>query len=140
MVKKKATEFAFYTLMGKKESHSKLDSLEYYQLSSQDYLTRNNLSAKEAQLTFSYRVRMADYKENYRGNSGHTPCPLCLSHLDTQSMCMTCPTIQENVSVKGNYEQIFSNNITKDLVKSLEDIEKFRTGYLQSRYLATDGE
>ena len=83
---------------------------------------------------------MADYKENFRGNSGHTPCTLCFSHLDTQSMCMTCPTIQENVSVEGNYEQIFSNNITKELVKSLEDIEKFRTGYLQSRYLATDGE
>ena len=138
LVKRKAYEYAFFTFMEKKEAHSKLDNLVYYQLSTQEYLTNNNLSAKEAQLAFSYRVRMANYKDNFRGNSGHTPCPLCLSHLDTQSMCMSCPTIKENISVKGNYGQIFGNNFTKDLVKCLEEIDKFRTGYMQSRYLAEE--
>ena len=83
---------------------------------------------------------MANYSENFRGYSGHTPCPLCLSHLDSQAMCMTCPTIKENISVRGKYGDIFSNEVTRELVKSLQEIEKFRNEYLESRYVTMDEE
>ena len=140
LVKIKASDYAFYSYLENKEGHSKLDSLFYSKLATQEYLINTNLSAKEAQLVFSYRVRMANYSENFRGYSGHSPCPLCLSHLDSQAMCMSCPAIKENVNLQGKYQQIFSNKITKDLVKSLELIEKFRTEFLNSRCLTTEEE
>ena len=97
----------------KKEIHSKLDNLFYSSLSTQDYLTNKDLSAKQAQLVFAHRVRMANYREHFRGYSGHTPCPLCLYHLDSQPMCMSCPITKENVSIQGQYQHIFSNKIMK---------------------------
>jgi hypothetical protein len=80
--------------MEMKNGHSKLDNLFYTSLSTQEYLTESELSATQAQLVFKYR--MANYNENFRGYTGHTPRPLFLSHLDCQSMCMSCPTNKEN--------------------------------------------
>ena len=134
IVKRKATEYALYTYLEKKNGHSKLDNLFYSCLSTQEYLTNSDLTVQQAQLIFKYRVRMANYSENFRGYSGHTPCPLCLAHLDSQAMCMTCPTIRENVTIEGSYTQIFTNKITKELVKTVEAVDKYRDGFLQSRY------
>ena len=135
LVKKKAVEYAFYSFMEMKNGHSKLDKLFYTSLSTQEYLTERKLSAAQAQLVFKYRTRMANYNENFRGYTGHTPCPLCLSHLDCQSMCMSCPTIKENIGVDGQYQKLFSNKITKEWVKILESVDNFRNDFFQSRYL-----
>ena len=134
-VKKKATEYGLYRYLEKKNGHSKLDNLFYSGLSTQEYLTNSDLTAKQAQLIFKYRVRMASYSEDFRGYSGHTPCPLCLAHLDSQAMCMTCPVIRENVTIEGTYSQIFTNKITKELVKTVEAVDRYREDFLQSRYL-----
>jgi hypothetical protein len=135
IVRRKATEYALFKYLEKKNGHTKLDNLYYTGLSTQEYLTNNDLTVKQAQLIFKYRVRMASYSENFRGSSGHTPCPLCLAHLDSQAMCMTCPAIRENVKLEGRYSQIFTNKITKELVKTVEAIDRFRDDFLQSRYL-----
>ena len=107
LVKKKAYEYAFYSFLEKKESHSKLDKLFYTKLDTQPYLKDGDLSKEQAQLVFSYRVRMADYSDNYQSYSGHTPCALCLAHLDCQAMSFGCPTIKENVTVQGKYKRLF---------------------------------
>ena len=135
IVRRKATEYALFKYLEKKNGHTKLDNLYYTGLSTQEYLTNNDLTVKQAQLIFKYRVRMASYSENFRGSSGHTPCPLCLAHLHSQAMCMTCPAIRENVKLEGRYSQIFTNKITKELVKTVEAIDRFRDDFLQSRYL-----
>ena len=135
LVKKKAYEYAFYSFLEKKESHSKLDKLFYTKLDTQPYLKDGDLSKEQSQLVFSYRVRMADYSDNYQSYSGHTPCALCLAHLDCQAMSFGCPTITENVTIKGKYNQLFSSSVSNDLATTLQNIEKFRTEYKNSRYL-----
>ena len=68
IVPRKAKEYAFYTFLEKQASHSKLDNICYTELNLKDYL--ENMSANEAQTVFSFRTRMADFKENYRGPGG----------------------------------------------------------------------
>ena len=66
--------------MDQKENNSKVKELFYSKLKTREYFTTKNLSVNEVQTVFSYRARMATFKEN----CGHSPCPLCLSYLDSQ--------------------------------------------------------
>ena len=133
LVRRKAKEYAFYTFLEKQASHSKLDNICYTELKLQDYL--ENMSANEAQTVFSYRTRMANFKENYRGPGGPQPCPLCNLHLDTQSLSFQCPLVKNNVKLEGKYNTIFSNKIDKTLVKTLLDINRFRKEFMESRQI-----
>ena len=44
-----------------------------------------------------------------------------------------CSMIKENIEVKGNYENIFSDQIKPELAQSLLEIEKFRENFLNNR-------
>merc|ERR1712179_641962 len=68
----------------------------------------------------------ARFKENFRNNYEETGCPLCLDQLDTQAHCVQCPIIKENIKIKGDYSEIFSEEISKDISKTLLEITKFR--------------
>ena len=109
MIKIKAKEYALYHLLEKKENHSKLSNLVYSDLKLQDYMKK--LTASQAQAVFAYRSRMAEYSENYRGGQGHLPCPFRLMHLACQSISFNYPSVEENVELQGNYENIYSDNI-----------------------------
>ena len=87
----------------------------------------------EAQTIFSYRCRMADYRENYNGKSQTTICPLCENHPDSQKWAFECQETKKNVNINGKYSNIFSDNITKDIVKTVCDIKKYRTEFLEER-------
>ena len=132
---KEGSGICLLLLHGNEEWTLKLDNLFYTSLYTQEYLAERELSATQAQLVFKYRTRMANSNENFRGYTGHTPCPLCLSHLDCQSMCMSCPTIKENIGVDGQYQKLFSNKITKEWVKILESVDNFLNDFFHSRYL-----
>ena len=69
IVKWKATEYGLYKYLEKKNGHSKLDNLFYSCFSTQEYLTNSDLTVQQAQLIFKYRVRMANYNENFRGKT-----------------------------------------------------------------------
>ena len=112
-----------------------MEGLFYSELKTQLYLKGNNLSAEQSQTVFSYRTRMAQYSENYQSNNGHSLCPLCLTHLDSQVFSFSCPVIVNNVNIKGRYSDIFGDKVTKDLANTLLDIDKFRDEYLNSRSL-----
>ena len=131
MIKLKAKEYALYYLLEKQDRHSKLDSLFYTEIKMQDYL--KELTTAQAQTVLAYRTRMANYNDNYRGCNGHLPCPLCLLHLDCQSVIFNCPVVKENVNLNGQYSEIFRTNIKPELAQSLVDIEKFRKEYMESR-------
>ena len=66
-VKKKAKQYAFYTFLEKKESHSKIENLFFTELKLQNYLNLENMNKIEAQTIFSYRTRMSNFGENYHG-------------------------------------------------------------------------
>ena len=121
--------------MDKKESHSKVRDLFYSQLKVQEYLGGNQLTAIQAQAVFSYHTRMVQYSENYQNNSGHSPCPLCLSHLDSQSFSFSCPEIKNNVNIRGKYADLFNDRITTDLADTLLEIDRFKLEHENSRMI-----
>ena len=137
LVKVKAKEFAFSNFMIKKEKHSKIKELFFTELKTQAYLTSMSLSAKQAQAVFSYRTRMAPYSENFRNNNGHSLCPLCLTHLDSQAFSFSCPVIQGTVEIKGKYSDIFNDKINIQLAKTLVNIDNQRQDYINNRRLET---
>ena len=118
-VKKKAKEYAFYTFLEKQQSHSKLDNLSYSGLRLQKYLNLENMTNLEAQTVFSFRTRMSDYGENYRGVTGPSVCPLCHNHPDSQKWSYECKVINKNVLIKGRYSNIFSDNIENETVQTI---------------------
>ena len=79
LVKTKSKDYALYKFLQRKETHSKLVNLNYTELAMQKYLKLTTMTAYEAKTVFSYRVRAANYSNNYRGSNGLSPCPVCLS-------------------------------------------------------------
>ena len=130
-VKKRMQEFEFRRLMKIKQSHSKLDNLNYTKLEMQQYLKMENLKTEEAQTLFKYRVWMANFGEHFRGKAESVPCPLCGLHLDNQTMAFSnCQVISDNVEKKGSYETIFNKDVPAEVVETLKNIDKFRTSVL----------
>ena len=135
MVKIKAKEYAFYKFIETKEKHSKMKDLWYAELGLQNYLKLEQITAFEAKTLFSYRTRSAKFSDNFRGSSGLSPCPLCLMHLDCQSLAFQCPVIRENVQIKEKYENIFNTSVTKDLVQTLLKIDRVRDEHMYKKSL-----
>ena len=131
LVKIKAKEFTFFSYL--ERNLSKLENLFYKELKLQKYLELENLTVKQAQSLFSYRTRMANFSENFRGPSGPQLCPICKTHLDSQHLSFQCPQVKENVKIEGEYNKIFTDNTDTKLVKTLVNISKYRDEYLQSR-------
>ena len=127
LVKKKAHEYEFNELMNTKQKHSKLNDLNYTKLEMQRYLKLENLTTIEAQALFRYRVRMANYGENFRGRNTSILCPLCNTHLDNQKMCFeNCQVLKKHITMSGSYNQIFNPSVPKDVVQTLMKMDKFR--------------
>ena len=140
LVRQKTKEYAFYNFLEirEKENRSKGKEIFYTELKPQNYLLCNELSTIQAQTVFNYRTRMANYKENYRGNNGHMPCILCLAHLDSQAGSFSCQVIGENVQQEDKYSDIFTDNISTSLSCTLVNIDKFREEHMNTRNIEMD--
>ena len=134
MIKRRIREYALYSFLEKKESHTKLDGLFYTELNMQHYLRLSKMSALQAKEVFSYRTRSAQYSANYPGPDGLQPCPLCFLHLDCQPMAFQCPSIKENVTIKGKYSDIFNSDVTSDTAKTILSSHKFRSDFWAEKY------
>ena len=120
-------EYEYNQLMNIKQTHSKLNNLCYTKLELQNYLKLESLNTTEAQTLFRYRVRMANYGENFRGKENAILCPLCYTHLDSQKMCFeNCPVLRQNITISGSYDQIFNTSVSTEVVQTLSMIDKFR--------------
>ena len=124
LVKKKAKELAFYKFMSKKTTMSKLSNLFYTDLEIQSYLKSEIFSVPEARMIFSFRTRMAPFRNNFK-NLKETICHLCSTHTDDQKALAQCPIIIKHFGTV-NISQIFSSNISKELVQTLIKVIKFR--------------
>ena len=133
LVKLKAKKYAFMKLMEAKMSHSKMDDLFYTQLKMQEYFKSNKFTVTQARTIYSFRTRMANFQENFQGVKGHTPCPLCLIHFDSQAMAFQCPKVRSAVMVNGKLEDIFSEDIPMELVVTLTNILVYREKCRQER-------
>ena len=77
-------------------------------------------------MLFRCRVRMEKFGENYRAGRSQVSCPLCHVHLDNQEMAFQCSEITKELTMKGNLEDIFSENIKLETVETLTKIVEIR--------------
>ena len=70
------------------------------------------------------------FKENFGNKYENKGCPLCITHLDTQSHAVQCDKVKESISIEGNYSDIFKENIPTNISKSLHKISKMREGLI----------
>ena len=135
LVKIKSKEFAWKKFMQSKMKHSKMDNLWYSKLEIQDYLKSNKFTTNEVRTIFSFRTRMANFGENFKNGQSQVPCPLCHLHLDSQAMAFQCSKVLEEVEVNGHYNDLFKEEIPKDLAETIVNIVEYRRKYMEERML-----
>ena len=118
-----------------KQKHSKMDNLKYVELKIQNYLKDGKITVKEAQNIYKYRTRVAKFKDNFKNNNDEFACPLCLTQPDTQAHCVQCPVVKANIDVRGEYTDIFTEDISQEISQTLLKITQFR----ENMKLSPDG-
>ena len=133
-VKQKAREAALEMLLKKKSEHSKLNNLEYTELTIQNYFKSKGISKEQARLIFKFRSRMVLFGQNYRGGQEAVPCPLCEEHPDSQTLLLECPFIKKHFPQQGiDITNIYSDNVDEETVKTLEAAMTIRNMYLNDK-------
>ena len=117
----------------KQQNHSKMVNLHYNSLNIQSYFTSEELKTEEKRTIFKYRVRMANFGENYRGGAYSTTCPLCNLHLDNQEMSFQCPIIRNMIKVEGNISDIYKEDIEKQTIQTILKITNYRNNNLEKQ-------
>ena len=126
-VKSKSKEFALEQLLEMKSKHRKMENLEYTELKLQNYLSNDLITVEEARNLFCFRTRVAKFQENMKNNPGLSlVCPFCKVLPDTQIHSVQCHVVQSKIHVKGNYRDIFLEDIPVDIAKTLIEITKLR--------------
>ena len=110
--------------MKNKMSKTKMKNLEYKKLELQPYLKK--FDSNFASCIFRFRVMMAPFSGNFRGPGPLKICPLCGIHNDTQSMSFQCSKVKEQVDVNEKYEDIFKEDISYKMARTLQMILKLR--------------
>ena len=105
-VSKEIERFALGELVKVKETHSKLNSLKYDDLKMREYLKDKSTTYQEKILTMKWRLRMADFGENFKAGRDKTECPLCGLHKDSQEESFECELIRMKLIQERNI-QIF---------------------------------
>ena len=92
----------------------------------QTYLTDKQVTIHQKKMLFKCCVRMEKFGENYRAGRSQVSCPLCHVHLDNQEMAFQCSEITKELTIRGNLEDIFSENIKLETVETLTKIVEIR--------------
>ena len=95
----------------------------YTEIELQNYLKSKNIPGKNL---FRYRVRTANFKENFKGKYINMTCPFCFLQVDTQVHSVECPKVKELIKIEGKYREIFSDKISPEISKTLANISKMR--------------
>ena len=127
LVKVRTKEYALEYLLKLKSKHSKMKDLEYSELKLQNYLSNDQITVQEAKNLFKYRTRVAKFHENMKNNPGMSiTCPFCRTQPDTQIHSVQCYIVQSKVMIKGNYRDIFLEDIPVEIAKTMMDITNLR--------------
>ena len=123
-------EYSLQYLNNQKENHSKMKNLNYPQLKLQNYLKQRDISVQSAKNLFKWRTRVAKFKNNYKHSYLSLACPLCLTHSDTQEHSLECSSVTDSVNVRGDYQDIFMEDIPVDIADTLLKIANIRRDIL----------
>ena len=108
-----------------------MDNIVHTELKMQEYLLSEDISVDQKRIIFHFRTRMAQYSENFKeSNQLVKPCQICKLHTDSQSHSMVCVETMRNVRNKGNYSEIFTNDISSDTAKMLQQVTAYRENKL----------
>ena len=120
-----------------KDAHSKMDNLEYTEIKLQDYMKSPNLRMEEALNIFKFRMRMAEFGENFRAGADYVFCPLCskdektIKELDNQAHSFQCNVIRKEIEVKGELIKVYNGDISKEVAETITKIINIRKKLLK---------
>ena len=69
---------------------------------------------------------METFGENFRGGKDSTVCPICKTHIDSQSLSLQCQPIKANLKIVCDISDIYGSNISKESVDTITKISKYR--------------
>ena len=108
-----------------------MGELVFTELKIQNYLVSEELSLSQKQNIFAFRTRKSEFSENFRYGGPFIPCKLCHLHVDSQNHAINCEEVRKSVKQKtGNYQEIFTHNISSETATMLEEIMKLRKNKL----------
>ena len=124
-------EYVLDKLNEEKFGHSKMDNIVHTELKMQNYLLSEDISVEQKRTIFLFRTRMAQFSENYKENNQIVkPCQICKMHMDSQAHSIVCVETMRHVKHRGNYEEIFTNNISSETANMLQEILEYRKNKL----------
>ena len=126
LVKNKVKEVALEDLKAKQKQHSKMENIQYIELKQQKYFSIGKIGVEEIRNIFRFRVRMAKYGENFRGILKNVMCPLCYSHLDSQSQSFQCKELRSKIDIRCDIKDIYSDDVSVETVKTVAEMMKQR--------------
>ena len=129
-VKQKARDVALEQLLDKKSKHSKMKNLEYTELKMQKYFQETQFTKEQTHFIFKFRTRMAPFGENYRGGRDEIPCPACGKHRDSQALLVKCEVFQKHFNSCIDIQNIYTDNIDKETVETLEEAMIIRNNFI----------
>ena len=103
-----------------------MENLNYTELKIQNSFKNENLKPNEMKTIFKYRTRMEIFGEHFRGGEEQVVWPLCTLHLDNQELSLQCPVIRKEIDVKGKLADIYKENISYDIIKTVSKISEYR--------------
>ena len=123
---KQIRKSAFTFFMNLKETHTKLDSVNYDKLETQKYLGSKLLTNKEKQLLYLLRSRCYDAKSNFKKIfKNNIKCRFgCLVPEDQAHIFKNCPKLN-SIHKRNNNTNIEYNDIFCDVTIQIRTIKLF---------------
>ena len=87
------------------------------------------MNSSQARALFKFRVRMAPFGQNYRGGKAIIYCPFCQTHADGQEESWKCLKINSLMDIQGDYNEIFGQTVSKEVIKTVQNLYIFREEY-----------
>ena len=73
---------------------------------------------------------MADFSENFKNSNIVEPCRMCYQFRDSQVHAINCFETMKHVSTKGNINEVYTSNISRETAIMITHIAKVRKNKL----------
>ena len=73
---------------------------------------------------------MADFSENFKNGNITQPCRMCYLFRDSQLHAVNCYETMKHVSNKGNIDEVYTNNISRETAIMITQIAQARKNKL----------
>ena len=120
LVKTKVRKAAFEKLLLQKQSHSKMDNINYNKLEIQGYMNNPVFDDESVKMLLALRTRtVRGVKNDFRGMFPDVACPVGCGNTDTLQHILTCSVLQNNLQSEAlssqmiKFEDIYSTDIVK---------------------------